>query len=84
MPRQVRRQVRPHGDGADAGTAAAVRDAEGLVQVQMGDIAAELAGIAKSHHGVQVGAVDVDLAAMLMDDSQISVMASSNTPCVEG
>ena len=45
-----------------------MRDAEGLVQVQVGDIAAELSGIAKSHHGVQVGAVDVDLAAMLMDD----------------
>ena len=32
------------GHGSDAGTAAAVRDAEGLVEVEVGDIAAVVAG----------------------------------------
>ncbi|MGW1632858.1 NACHT domain-containing protein [Streptomyces anthocyanicus] len=36
MVGQVRRQVRPYADGAHAGAAAAVRDAERLVQVQVG------------------------------------------------
>ena len=36
---QVRREVRADRDRADAGTAAAVRDAEGLVQVQVRDVA---------------------------------------------
>ena len=40
---QVRREVRADRDRADAGAAAAVRDAEGLVQVQVRDVAAELA-----------------------------------------
>ena len=42
---QVRRQVLAHRDRADAGPAAAVRDAEGLVQVEVRDVAAELAGL---------------------------------------
>jgi len=33
--REVRRQVRTHSDWSDTGPAAAMRDAEGLVQVQM-------------------------------------------------
>ena len=40
---QVRREVRAHADRADAGTAAAVRDAERLVQVEVADVGAELA-----------------------------------------
>ena len=40
---QERREVRAHADRADAGTAAAVRDAERLVQVQVRDVGAELA-----------------------------------------
>ena len=50
-------------DRADAGAAAAVRDAEGLVQVQVRDVAAEHAGLGQPDQGVEVGAVDVDLAA---------------------
>ena len=43
VPRQERRQVRAYRDRADAGTAAAVRDAERLVQVQVRHVGAELA-----------------------------------------
>ena len=60
---QVRRQVGAHRDRADARAAAAVRDAEGLVQVQVRDVGAEPAGPGQADQRVEVGAVDVDLAA---------------------
>ncbi len=50
-------------NGPDAGTAATVRDAEGLVQVQVRDIAAEFARFGEADQGIQVRAIDVDLAA---------------------
>src|SRR5690606_35469983 len=65
---QVRRQVRLDRAGADTGSAAAVRDAEGLVQVEMGDVRAPLAGLRQAEHGVEVGAVGVHLPAVLVDD----------------
>ena len=65
---QVRRQVGAHRDRADARAAAAVRDAEGLVQVEVRDVAAELARLGVAEQRVEVGAVDVDLAAVVVDD----------------
>ena len=65
---QVRRQVRAHRDRTDARAAAAVRDAEGLVQVEVRDVAAELAGLGEAEQRVEVGAVDVDLAAVVVHD----------------
>ena len=62
------REVRLDADGAHAGAAAAVRDAEGLVQVQVADIAAQIAGARQADHGVHVGAVDIDLPAVVMGD----------------
>ena len=50
-------------DRADAWAAAAVRDAERLVQVQVADVAAELAGPGQANQRVEVGSVDVHLAA---------------------
>ena len=38
------------------------------MQVQVGHIAAELARCAQADHGVHVGAVDVHLAAVVVDD----------------
>ena len=61
--RQVRREMRPHTDRPDTGTAATVRDAERLVQVQVRHVRAELAGTGEPDHRVEVGAVDIDLAA---------------------
>ncbi len=60
---QVRGQMLAHRDRADAGTAAAVRDAERLVQIEVADVAAEPAGPGEPHQRVEIGPVDVDLAA---------------------
>ena len=57
-----------HRDRSDTGTAAAVRDAEGLVQVEVGDVTAEATGLCQSEQGVEVGAVDVDLTAVAVDE----------------
>ena len=69
---QVRRQVRAHRDRADAGAAAAVRDAERLVQVQVRHVGAELARLGEADQRVEVGAVDVDLAAGLVHHARRS------------
>ena len=63
-----RPQVGAHRDRADARPAAAVRDAERLVQVQVRDVGAELAGLREADERVQVGAVDVDLAARVVHE----------------
>ena len=63
---QKRNQMRLDADRADPGTAAAVRDGEGLVQVQVRNVAAELAWRTDTDHRVHVGPVDVDLAAVLV------------------
>jgi hypothetical protein len=44
MARQEGREVRLDADRAHAGAAAAVRDAEGLVQVEVADVGAVVAG----------------------------------------
>ena len=59
----TRRQVRADRHRADARAAAAVRDAERLVQVQVADVAAEPARLRESEQGVEVRAVHVHLAA---------------------
>ena len=53
-------------DRADARAAAAVRDAEGLVQVEVRDVGAEPARLGQPDERVEVGAVDVDLAARVV------------------
>ena len=63
VTRQERREVRLRRDRTDAGSAAAVRDRERLVQVQVRDVAAEVAEAREAEQGVEVGAVDVHLAA---------------------
>src|SRR5690606_19246569 len=68
MARQERGQVRGGADGAHARTAAAVGNAEGLVQIEVAYVRAHAAGAAKSHLGVHVGAVHVNLAAVRVHD----------------
>ena len=68
MPGQKRDQMCRDANGSHAGTAAAVRDAEGFVQVQMADVRADVAGTAEADLGVHVRAVHVDLPAVAMDD----------------
>mmetsp|Transcript_19985 Transcript_19985/g.64911 ORF Transcript_19985/g.64911 Transcript_19985/m.64911 type:complete len:484 (-) Transcript_19985:1651-3102(-) len=60
-------QVGTAADGADAGAAAAVRDAKGLVQVQVAHVGPEVARPTKPHLRVHVCAVHVDLPAVLVD-----------------
>ena len=69
MVRQERAQMRAHRDRAHTGTAAAVWDAERLVQVEMRDVSAELTRLGNAHERVHVGPVDVDLAAGVVHES---------------
>ena len=60
---QERREVRRDRDRPHARPAAAVRDAEGLVQVDVADVGAEIGDARVAGERVQVRAVEVDLAA---------------------
>ena len=60
---------RSHADGAHAGATAAVRDGEGLVQVQVAHVGADVAGAAEADLGVHVGAVHINQPAVLVDDA---------------
>ena len=55
-------------DGADTRAAAAVRNAEGLVQVEVRHVGTESTRRGKPDERVQVSAVDIDLAAIRMND----------------
>ena len=68
VPGQERRQVRGHADRPHARAAAAVGNAEGLVQVEVADVGADVARAAEADLRVHVGAVHVDLAAVLVHD----------------
>ena len=61
-------EVSANSDRADTRPAATVRDAERLVQVEVADVGAELAGLGQADHRVEVGAVDVHLSAVAVDD----------------
>src|SRR3546814_2527779 len=66
--RQEGRKVRLHRARTHAGAAAAVRDAEGLVQVEVRDVRAPLAGPGDADQGVHVGAVGVHLPAVRSEE----------------
>jgi hypothetical protein len=68
MPGEERREMSLHRHRPDAGSPAAVRDAEGLVQVQMRNVGAEPAGRRAAEQRVEVRAVEVHLPAVLVDD----------------
>src|ERR1700674_2959189 len=55
-------------DRSHAGAAAAMRNAERLVQIEMADIGAVIAGPRQPDLRIHVGAVEIDLAAMAMHD----------------
>ena len=69
MPRKVRRQVPGDGDRAHAGSAPAVRDGERLVQVEVADVGADARRGGEPDLGVEVGAVQVHLPALFVDDA---------------
>ena len=66
MSGQVGHEVGDHADRADARAAAAVRNAEGLVQVEVADVAAELARCGHADQGIHVGAIHIDAPAVRM------------------
>ena len=68
MAGQERRKMRLDADRAHAGAAAAMRNAEGFVQVEMADIGAVIAGPRQPDLRVEIGAVQIDLPAMGMND----------------
>ena len=57
-----------HADRSHARSAAAVRNAKRLVQIQMANIGAVIAGTAKTDLRIQVRAVHVNLAAVRVND----------------
>src|SRR5882672_6783374 len=68
MTWQERLQMRPDADRAHARAAAAMRNAEGLVQIEMADIGAVIAGPRQADLRIQIGAVEIDLSAMGVND----------------
>src|SRR6202035_4537743 len=68
MARQERPEMGPDADRSHAGAAAAMGNAEGLVQIEMADIGAVIAGPRQPYLRVQIGAVEIDLSAMAVDD----------------
>ena len=67
VSREMRHEVRGDTDRAHARTAATVRNAERLVQVQVADVGADVTGAADTDHRVHVRAVHVHLTAVRMD-----------------
>ena len=68
VTRQVGRQVGGNRDRAHAGPAAAVRNRERLVQVQVAHVGADCRRARQADLRVHVRAVHVDLAAVLVHD----------------
>ena len=52
-----------HADRAHAGAAAAVRDAESFVQVEMADVRPDIAGAAEGDLRVEIGTIHINLTA---------------------
>ena len=50
----------------------------------MANVGTELGRISDAHLRVEVGAVHVNLTAMQVNDGADLLIASSNTPCVDG
>ena len=84
MAGQERRQVRGDADRAHARAAAAVRDAEGLVQVEVADVGADVAGRHSPTCAFMLAPSMYTWPPCSCTISQISRIASSNTPCVDG
>ena len=67
-PGRIRRQVRRDADRPHARAAAAVRNRERLVQIQVADVGADRRRARQPDLRVHVGAVHVHLPAVLVDD----------------
>src|SRR5258706_572948 len=63
MPRQEIGEMLAHADGSHARPSAAMRNAEGFVEVQMANVHAQLPGTAKADQGIQIRAIHIYLTA---------------------
>ena len=68
MVGKERRKVSTTTNGTHARSAAAMGNAESLVKVHVRDVGAKFAGPADPNHGIEIGTVHVNLAAVLMND----------------
>jgi hypothetical protein len=68
VPRQELGEVCCHPDRSHPGTSSTVRDAKRFVQVHVTDVRAHVGGPAKTDLRIQVGAVQVNLPAVLVHD----------------
>src|SRR5580704_13096402 len=68
MTRKERRKMRSDADRTHARAATAVRNAERLVQIEMADIGAVIAGPRQSDLRIQIRTVEIDLPTMAMHD----------------
>src|SRR6202030_1728540 len=66
MAGQERREVRLDADRPHARAAAAVRNAEGLVKIQVAYVGADVARTREPDERVEIGAVEIDLAPARM------------------
>ncbi len=60
--------MRLDADWTHAGATTTMRNAEGLVQIEVADVGADITRTGKPDHGVHVGTVQIDLSAMLVHD----------------
>src|SRR6185437_14397481 len=67
MPGKIGFQFLRDANGAHAGTAAAVGDGEGLVEIEMAYIGADASGAGEAYLGVHVGAIHIDETAVVVD-----------------
>ena len=63
MAGTVRQQVGRQTNGSHSGATPTVRNAEGLVQVQVADVGAQITRLGQANHGVHVGTIEVHLPA---------------------
>src|SRR3989338_759063 len=68
MRREIITQMFDHTDRPHAGATPSMGDAKGFMEIEMTDIRPKIAGTAKPHLGIHVGAVHVNLPAIVMND----------------
>ena len=84
MTRQEIHQMLRYTDRPHTWPAAAMRNAERFMQVNVAHIRAQFARLRDTDHRVEVRAIQIHLAAGRMYHFTNLANASSNTPCVEG
>jgi hypothetical protein len=68
MSREKRQQMRCHPNRTNTRPTTTVRDAEGLVQIEVADISPKGARPAEPNLSVQIGSIEIDLPTVLMHE----------------